>query len=342
MTNYTDPFSVPMVFLRIGWMESYKGFVQGDSIEGGGGFVADNGYGHEIFNFSPYLGHVYGYVQPPRGGHNRSGLAKIHVEKIGTATEEGTANGVLAIWVATSPQGGAYVIGWYRNATIYNDWQQPPDGSGRDHAGQGFGYYVTARSDDAVLLIPDERVFRIPQGSKGEMGQSNVWYANDPESHGELRQEVLRYIETRRRVIVGPNDPDAHSKQPDPLLRRRVEEAAVRVVQEYYSNLGYRVDSVERDNVGWDLNATLGSRDLKLEVKGLSGTEAESELTPNEYSMMKNHVDSYRLCVVMQALTSPDLQIFAYSNESSRWESQHRIPLRFSEIIAARFSAKPE
>ena len=46
----------------------------------------------------------------------------------------------------------------------------------------------------------------------------------------------------------------------------------------YYEKLGYIVTSVERDNVGWDLTAVLGERELKLEVKGLSGSQVVVEL----------------------------------------------------------------
>jgi hypothetical protein len=43
----------------------------------------------------------------------------------------------------------------------------------------------------------------------------------------------------------------------------------------YYTQLGYVVDSVEKDNKGWDLEAVhpILSEHLKLEVKGLSGAE---------------------------------------------------------------------
>lgn len=339
MKTDIDPFSVPTIFLRIGWMEHYKGIVEGDSISGGGAFVAEKGYGHEIFNFSPYGGSVYGYAQPPRGGHNQAGLARIRVEKLGTGAGEEVATGVQAIWVSTSPQGGAYIVGWYRNATVYSDWQRPPEGSGRDYAGQSLGYYITARSDDAVLLTPDERVFPIPQNAKGAMGQSNIWYADDPKTHRRLRSDVLQYIETRRLPASESTESPEFAPQSDPYLRQRIERAAVSVVVERYTRLGYLVASVERDNVGWDLNATLGARKLKLEVKGLSGDKAQSELTPNEYAMMRDHLDSYRLCVVTEALTTPRLEIFAYSREAKRWESQEGRELDLSEVVSARFSA---
>ena len=43
-----------MIFFRIGWMQNYSGLNQQDQIIGGGGFIDENQFGHEIFNFQPY------------------------------------------------------------------------------------------------------------------------------------------------------------------------------------------------------------------------------------------------------------------------------------------------
>lgn len=102
--------------------------------------------------------------------------------------------------------------------------------------------------------------------------------------------------------------------------------------------MGYRVESFEKDNVGWDLNAVLGKRDLKLEVKGLSGSQIVVELTPNEYAAMGKYRDSYRVCVVTNTLSKPCLEIFAYSPDSRQWESPERLVLNIKEIIAAKCS----
>jgi hypothetical protein len=60
------------------------------------------------------------------------------------------------------------------------------------------------------------------------------------------------------------------SQQPDPQRRQEVETSAVKVTIEYFKREGYVVDSVESDNVGWNLNAVRGNSMLRLEVKGLS------------------------------------------------------------------------
>jgi hypothetical protein len=337
MDKQPDLFAVRMVFLRVGWMNHYQGITGGDTISSGGAYVAEHGFGHEIFNYQPFHNVVYGYVQPP-GRKDQWKAAKINLTRLGALADDTSVSGVLAVWVATSPSGGAFVVGWYRNATIYGDWQSPPSGSARRHADADCGYYITASSENAILLPPDERVFSIPQKGKGAFGQSNIWYADNPAPHRQLRLNVLRYIASRRLPNV-PQPAGAPPRQPDPLLRQRVERIAVETTAAYFTCLGYRVESVEQDNVGWDLNAVRGKRDLKLEVKGLSGSQIVVPLTPNEYAAMGEYRESYRVCVVTNALTEPCLEVFAYSPDSRQWESPKRRILNIQEIIAARCSA---
>jgi hypothetical protein len=334
MDQQSDPFAVRMVFLRVGWMNRYQGIIGGDTITSGGAYVTEHGYGHEIFNFKPFQQAVYGYVQPP-GRTDRWQSSRINLARFGASSHDESVSGVLAVWVATTPTGGAFVVGWYRNATLYRDWQPPPADSNRRYADADLGYYVTASSEDAVLLPPDERVFSIPQKGTGSFGQANIWYADDRVVHGPLRRAILDYVETRRLPSAQKSSGPA-PRQPDLLLRQKVEQIAVRQTAAYFRSLGYHVETVERDNVGWDLNARLVHRHLRLEVKGLSGSPVLVELTPNEYAAMRQYRESYRLCVVINALTEPQLEIFSYSPDSDQWESPQRRTLTIQEMVAAR------
>jgi len=330
-----DPFDSPMIFLRVAWMTRYAGIAGGDTPVGGGAFVAEHGFGHEIFNFQPFQNAVFGYAQPP-GRKDKWSDAKINLTRLDSSAN-GSVSGVLAVWVSTASTGGAFVVGWYKNATVFREWQPPPPGSNRRHKETDCGYYVTAKSGDTVLLAPDERIFPVPQQEKGTFGQSNIWYADDPEQNREFRLKVLQYIQTRR-VPSTPEGETPPPRQPDPLLRQKVEQIAVERTTAHFTGLGYTVDSFEQDNLGWDLTAVSGKRELRLEVKGLSGSQIVVELTPNEYAAMKQHRDSYRVCVVTNALTEPCLEIFAYTPDSGQWESQspERRVLNIKEIIAAR------
>ncbi|MDZ4688647.1 MAG: DUF3883 domain-containing protein [Planctomycetaceae bacterium] len=331
-----DPFAVPMIFFRITWMSRYQGVTNTDKPVGGGSYVTTHGFGHEIFNFQPFQGSVFGFGTPAGQGADDP-LRKLHLLRIGGRASDKSKSGVLVVWVATAPMGGLYIVGWYRDATVFREWQPPPVGAVRRHQDTDCGYFVTAQSENAVLLPPDERNFSIPQMRQGGFGRASVWYAANRKDNAQIRENVLAYVASRRLpTTAGPARP---ANQPDPLLRQRVETIAVETTIKHFDGLGYDVRSVERDNIGWDLNASLSKRHLRLEVKGLSGSQIVVELTPNEYRAMKEHQSSYRVCVVSNALVSPCLDVFAHSHDSGKWENANGMVLNLEEIIAVRCSA---
>lgn len=341
MSTRRDPFDVPLLLLRTAWMDRYRGKQGGDTMVHGGSFVADNEYGHEMFNFLPFKGRCCGYVRPPGWADDLAKGTTIDIQRLGGTPGAESVAGVLAVWVATHPDGGGLVVGWYKNATIYRDWQEtPPDPARHYGEDEEFGFYATARTEDAVLLPAHERLFPVPKAKEGGFGQANVFYAADRTKHRKLREALLKYIDTRQAPKT-PTKRTASRRQPDPLLRQKVELAAIKETTAYFKRLGYAVDSVERDNCGWDLEAAFGSRGYKLEVKGLSGAQTVVELTPNEYAAMKAHRDTYRVCVVTDALTKPGLEVYAYNLDAGRWESTiapDRV-LDLTEIVAARCAA---
>ena len=324
-------FSEKMIFFRVGWMVDYRGLESEDKIAGGGAFVEEHGYGHEIFNFQDCNGTVYGYVQPGGG-------SKLDISRLEDTSKETCVDDVLVVWVAKSEKlDSNVVVGWYKHATLYREAQKPPPHANRDYNGEVFDYYAKSATANATLLPVDERLCKIPPKEKGGMGQANVWYADKRDQHSEVRRSVLDFISKR---VVHPAKQERNGiepKQADPLLRQRVERAAVEVTVDYYKGLGYTVDSVENDNVGWDLEAVYEGSKLLIEVKGLSGSDLSVELTPNEYEQMNLNCDSYRLCVVTEALIQPKLSVFAWSSGTQRWEDEMGNPLCVQEIVSARF-----
>ena len=199
-----------------------------------------------------------------------------------------------------------------------------------------------AKSGNAVLLPVDARTLVIPKSKKGETGlagQANIWYADEPKGEAVV-QEVHDWIEnwstrnparnvkTRRKRSI--NDPEHNAK---------VEVAAVGQVREQLSEIGYVVCSVERDNVGWDLEAKLANKvRLRVEVKGLSGKEPRVGLTPNEFDVFKNGVKGYRLAIVTRALSdSPKLRICRFSDERGKWlvDGQGGCEVQIEERVSA-------
>ncbi len=340
MSTTLDPFKTRMVFFRVGWMDKYKGVTATDKITGGGAYVQEHGFGYEIFNYQPFNGNLYGWVMPGRSSLPGS-FATIDLKRIGSPASDESLSSIIVVWVATSPEGGAYVVGWYQNATVFRHAQDAPSGSHREYRGESVGYVTTTKVDDGVLLSRDERVIEVPQRGKGNFGQSNMWYADDSSNpvHRDIRQAVLDAVQDHSLPKPERRSHRPVPRQHDILLRLRVEQTAIETVTNHYVKLGYEVKSVELDNVGWDLEATLDRRKLLLEVKGLSGSDLAIELTPNEYAKMRENRKMFRLCIVKNALTEPHLSIFEFNFEYDRWETDDGRLLNFTEIVSARCTA---
>jgi Domain of unknown function (DUF3883) len=106
--------------------------------------------------------------------------------------------------------------------------------------------------------------------------------------------------------------------------KAQVEQASIEAVKEHYKN--FTVATVEKDNVGWDLEVTPadGGEVICLEIKGLFGSELKVGMTPNEYRAFAKHRDGknphYRLCVVTNALSDqPLLRVFRYESSAGAW-----------------------
>jgi len=275
---------------------------------------------------------MYGYVQVK---------GSINIERLGASKADESVDDVLALCVSKSPSGGVFIIGWYNNATVYKHCQPVPKGANRKYGEEQLCYHIRAAEEDCKLLPLDNRVFKIPTKQKGGMGRANVWYA-DQAINTSFRRDVLNFVNTGKiPKNKQPQTKNGRPWQPDPYKRQKVEKIAVEMTIKYYEDLGYVVDSVEKDNVGWDLEAILPDKLLKIEVKGLSQEELVIELTPNEYDKMKKYKDSYRIAVVTNALSkNPLLKILSFSPESVEWEDDQGTPVRINEIVSARITLK--
>jgi len=168
-------------------MRDYRGF-KNNKILKGGGYVRDEGYGHEMFNFQPFKGRIYGYVRPTGdAGH-------INLERIGGNPGTAKLVDVLVIWTASSPHGGTRVVGWFNHATVYRGYQGSPHDPKRRYKRKAIGYYASAKQRDGMLLPPSSRVIHVPRG-KGGIGQSNIWYGDNSNGRSLIKR-VEEFIRT--------------------------------------------------------------------------------------------------------------------------------------------------
>ena len=315
-----------ILFANIGWMKRYHGHSNSDKIKGGGSYNPDDK--HEAFNFQDVNGHCYGYVQPTK-------WSEIKIERIDSSClkSDDYLDDVLVVWTATNPiEGGTFIVGWYKHARVYRTFQYDTKLKERN----GYDYNIEALSSDCNLLMEKERTMQVPRATnalnKGFIGQSNIWYADsETEKVANFRKLVIDYINN----YVKPK-----SRKPKPIInveaKIAVEKAAISAVTSYYKEHGYKIHSVESENKGWDLEAYKGKSILRIEVKGLSGSNLSVHITENEYSQMKSAKnDNNRLCVVTNAVSSPSLWTFAYDNGTWVCEQNYEIELSFEEHIAA-------
>lgn len=317
-----------MVFLNITWMERYEGLKGDDKqVSGGGSYVDKYGYGHEIYNFKNINGKLYGYAQP-RGSNN--------LERMGANPTDDSIDNTLIIFTAAYKKEGTYIVGWYKNAIFYRDFQES-NLEERKFNDNYIGYYAMANTKDSVLLPPDMRFYfpKVPRGVKGGLGQSNVWYADSPAMEGFKRLVIDKINQYEKNKIKNKSKHILRKRNIE--LRKKVEKTAVDIAIEEYTKRGFKVNSVENENKGWDLEAYFKNISLKIEVKGLSSSNLVVELTPNEFKNMdKYKEDFYRLAVVTETLTNPILNIFYYSTEINKWISEDGDILNIEHITSAR------
>lgn len=314
-------------------MMAYNGPTNDPTI-GGHGYLKTHEFGHEAWNFTPTGGRCYGYI--PRS-------ARIDLRRLGGSAKDTSLQGVTVVWIARNPRDRkTKIIGWYRNATIHKDYDIL---SVRRSPRITVGYQIETPMISAHLLLPDQRLKSVPTAKqKGNMGQSPVWYGNP-----RFNSEVVAYINGQSDEAT-PGKKGRSPKRPnDPEARKLIELAAISHATKYYQSAegGRRlVESVEGDWVGWDLTVTAGDELLKVEVKGLSGSEVCVELTPNEYRTMLSieHRNQYVIYIVTKAGTAAaKSHVFYYHAETRKsgdhtWRTRNGRLLKIKPITGARLS----
>ncbi len=180
------------LFCRVAWMKRYQGVTDDDQPERGGAYVDAHHNAHESDNFRPY-NHVC-------RGHFRYSGEKMNLERVsGEKKAPDQLDGVTVVWVATAPDGKQYIVGWYKNASVYRYGRLSLEAT--RHDGERQYYWMSAKETDCTLIPTANRDFEIPNatriGKYRGMGQSNVWYADAPEAYS-VRQAALNYISAYR------------------------------------------------------------------------------------------------------------------------------------------------
>jgi len=179
-----------IVFIGLTEMEKYCGMEE--NLSGGGSYIEEHGFGHELFNFREDNGYCYGYT-PPWGKLNLRNISNvINSDALGDYVDD-----VLVVFTGTRQ--GRMVVGWYKHARVYaesvNDERQSRY---FDTVQKYIGYNIVCSASDATLIDYDDRSFIIPratQENKVGHGQHNVWYASEAKDQA-FKDSVIAYIDS--------------------------------------------------------------------------------------------------------------------------------------------------
>ena len=320
-----------MLLCNVSWMQRYDGLGNDKPLHGGQ-YVRENGFGHEAINFRNLNDKVYGFVQLRTGS--------INISRLDSSAGDST-DGVLIVWRARSIEHGSVIVGWYKNAIVFRTVQKAPPGRSFTHDGKTIPpeWVFRANASDAFLIPPEKRSFRVPVSHKGFGSQTFVSFLDS--GLGEVvayRDSLLRYI---REVESGRYPQRKRGKRPqvDQVRKILIEEAAVEAAINHYSQLGYEITDVQKDNVGYDLKARYEREVLFIEVKGTArdvGKGVTVNLTPNEYRKSRQAKRRYRICIVTSALHNPTLHNFAWDHMEKAWVDEKRGKmLQIAEVVSA-------
>lgn len=299
-----------ILFANIGWMKFYQGNQDYDPIRRGGSHPAKRK--HEIYNFMPINGKYYGYV---RSG----GVLNLQAIDQDCPDVADRLDGVLVVWVATHPKnGGRRIVGWYKNATVYRELRES-----KNALRMSYDYNIRASVSNCTRVPSSNRdsEMSVPHGP-GFFGRANIWYPNKYMQIPTVKKYIARVLDYIDNYNENTEVADEQTRQTDAQEKKRVEKKAIELVTKHYKSLGYTIVSVEKDNIGWDLNAFNGEESLKLEVKGRGSDNVDVMITRNEYQNMNKYKDNYRLCVVTNVLSKHELFIFKWNKRLKKWADE--------------------
>ena len=153
-----------ILLCRISWKKEYK--LEDGAWNGG----KNNKEGAERHNFLPFRGYCYGYVQPSKKGKR----VNMNISKLGAAQQDDHIDNITVIWVATKPKvRGRWVVGVYKNATVYRESQSIKG----DIRRKSDVYRAKATKCGSFVVPENTRNIRIPNDIL--RGRASVYYDYD-------------------------------------------------------------------------------------------------------------------------------------------------------------------
>lgn len=311
-----DIDTAPVLFVPVPWMQSYGADSQAAD--------AHHAVDPVRWNFAPLDGNLYGHIP---------GAPEEALQRLGAPANEAIQSRVLVVWTACHPQECIHkVVGWYKAATVR---RRPAHLNNRDRPEATYSVQAAAR-DGVVLAVSDRRLALPASAAEPLDGPFTV---TDPSVLAHLR-DLVKHPPSGATPSPAPqagHGGRSGPRQPDIEIRLAVEKAAMDAALGYFSN----AQDVSNQNLGWDITVPGGNttQETYVEVKGLSGPKVRFELTPNEYSALKQHGQRYILFVLTSALDPDANRIHVFTHEGTSdimvWQTADGQRLNFTEKTGA-------
>lgn len=188
------------IFANIAWMKYYQGKTSDDYITnktGGGSFVRDEEEALEETLYSEIDGKVYGsaFLGRYTDSSGKEQWRKFNLKGHFKDTDGKILENTTVLWVAqeiinkTEP----CIIGWWENANLLREFGKVR--FSKNGYRYNKSYNIVADSDNAYLIKPDKRNFKVGRKRRDGVGfgQSNVWYAKS-EKGKEFKKEAINYV----------------------------------------------------------------------------------------------------------------------------------------------------
>lgn len=312
-----------ILLVRIAWMKYYEGRAHIDEPRSGAKYILENKTGGEQYNFKNQNGIYFGYIPY---------VGTVNIDNLGANPKDVSISGITVVYCATHPvEKGMRVVGWYNNATVYRHTQFTKNNK---------MYFVEANPKDIFRIEHDNRLCNIPN----TFGRSALFYFALHSEKNKTLNKLIKYISSKG-LSENENNKKANrgnlNRQSEIEKRILVEKNAINVAINYYAaRYGLNnIKSVEKDNVGWDLEINTGTVKLKVEVKGLSGNSMSVELTPNEFKALNKRHENYFLFIVTEALSKkPNYEIFTVHRKQNKMIGHLKTELNINKVIGARIN----
>lgn len=186
-----------ILFCKVSCMKYYKGASDKDIPYNGGSYVAEHGYGHEEYNFEPVdfddeKTYCLGFVETK--STLRSQRNELHIENISGCEmmkNDEFIEDVLVVWCATTDLNETSIVGWYKNATVFRNYEEQEFENGYIQH-----FNVIAEKNNCVLLPEEQRhrhIWDAPVAKKRTygFGQSMIWYAREEKAQTYISKLVM-------------------------------------------------------------------------------------------------------------------------------------------------------